>query len=163
MAIKFFKKINKNNGYALLFTIVVVSIMIAMASGISNSISKQIILSSTARDSQVAFYEADTAAECALYANSKGGGFVITTSMGSQFPCGLDDTNSQVVLNVAETFSGSQIYNFTPPSSQKGTCFRFTMDESGGPTDTTADAYGYNICDTANKRSVERGIELIFY
>ena len=164
MAIKFFIKTKKQKGYALLFTLVVVSIMVAMSAGVSSSISKQMILSSTAHDSQIAFYEADTGAECALYAYSKGGGFILSGApYNGKFDCGLNDQNNLVTLDVVETFSGSQVYKFTPPSSQKGTCAKFELDQSGGPTAVTAQVYGYNICDSKTKRSVERGIDLTFF
>jgi hypothetical protein len=58
-------------GYAILFTVALVSIISVIALGLTNAAYKEIILSSVAKDSETAFYQADTASECALYADNQ--------------------------------------------------------------------------------------------
>jgi hypothetical protein len=65
----FFKKYKNKKGYAILFTVVIVSAISVITAGLTNAAYKQLILSSLAKDSQSAFYQADTAADCALYAD----------------------------------------------------------------------------------------------
>lgn len=57
----------KQNGFVLAFSLLISSIVLALALGIFNILLKQIVLTSTAAESQVAFYAADAGAECALY------------------------------------------------------------------------------------------------
>lgn len=66
MAIKILK-INKKKGYAILFAIIIISAISVVTAGLLNASYKQKILSSLANDSQIAFYQADKGAECALY------------------------------------------------------------------------------------------------
>ncbi len=54
-------------GFVLAFSLLISSIVLALALGIFNILLKQIVLTSSARDSQIAFYAADAGAECALY------------------------------------------------------------------------------------------------
>lgn len=61
------KKIRTNRGFTLLLAALVASIVLALGSSIFTIARKQVTLSSLGRDSQFAFYAADTGAECALY------------------------------------------------------------------------------------------------
>lgn len=57
----------QNNGFVMAFSLLLSSIVLALAFGIFNLLLKQINLTSSARDSQIAFYAADAGMECALY------------------------------------------------------------------------------------------------
>ncbi len=57
----------QKRGFVLAFSLLISSIVLALAFGIFNILLKQIVLTSSARDSQIAFYAADAGAECALY------------------------------------------------------------------------------------------------
>ena len=61
------KKFRTNRGFTLLLAALVASIVLALGSSIFTIARKQVTLSSLGRDSQFAFYAADTGAECALY------------------------------------------------------------------------------------------------
>ena len=56
-----------SRGFTLLLAALVASIVLALGTSIFELAQKELTLSSTGRDSQFAFYAADTAAECALY------------------------------------------------------------------------------------------------
>jgi len=60
-------KLQRSGGFAMLFTVLVVSIMLAIGLGISDITYKQTLLSSLANDSQLAFYQADSGVECGMY------------------------------------------------------------------------------------------------
>lgn len=62
-------------GFTLLLAAIVAAIVLALGSSIFVIAQKQIILSSISRDSQYAFYAADTGAECALYWDVRHGAF----------------------------------------------------------------------------------------
>lgn len=153
---KFFTKNKKQKGYAILFTVVIVSAISVITAGLSNAAYKQLILSSLAKDSQLAFYEADTAGDCALYADL----VEITKNpdifaSGGPWSCG--DSN----LIITPTGAGYTIYPTDENSSSP--CFRIdvTKDTSASPlTKTTIQAKGYNICKMDNLRTVEREIKI---
>ena len=61
------KYFRNKNGFALLYSVVVSSIILAIALGVSNIAYKEIVFGTSAKDANDAFYAADTAAECTLY------------------------------------------------------------------------------------------------
>lgn len=62
------KILNKNEkGFVALFTVLIVSVILAMAIGIASISLKEIVLSSSASEGSKAFYAADSGIECALY------------------------------------------------------------------------------------------------
>jgi Tfp pilus assembly protein PilX len=66
--IKLINSKNKNkDGFVILFSVVVSSIILLVSVGMYNLSKKQVILSSYARESQRAFYAANSALECAYY------------------------------------------------------------------------------------------------
>ena len=54
-------------GFTLLLSVLVISMILAVSLGISSIIRGEIILSSTGRQSQLAFYAADAGLECGIY------------------------------------------------------------------------------------------------
>jgi Tfp pilus assembly protein PilX len=63
-----FKKIKENKrGFTLLFAILVAVMVLAVGTSIINISLKQVILSGSGRESQFAFYAANTGMECALF------------------------------------------------------------------------------------------------
>src|SRR3990167_4752401 len=64
---KISEKRNGERGFTLLLAALVASIVLALGASIFGVAQKELTLSSIGRDSQFAFYAADTGAECALY------------------------------------------------------------------------------------------------
>lgn len=77
------KRIKNTRGFTLLLAALVASIVLALGSSIFIIARKQVTLSSLGRDSQFAFYAADTGAECALYWDIRGGAFGTTTPVST--------------------------------------------------------------------------------
>lgn len=161
----YFKK-NKNylnnRGYAILFTVILISIISAISIGLSNTNFKQLTLSSGFRDSQTAFYESDMATECGLYADTQK---KTELDNGTPINCGVDKNGNSFTLNVNKTnISGGVKYTLTPNgmSNSNDPCFRIVINKytSTTPVKTTTQASGYNICDLSAKRTVERTIEV---
>lgn len=144
----------KNKGYAILFTIVIVSAISVITAGITNATYKQLILSSLAKDSQTAFYQADTAGDCALYAEMILGAIPSNiTTTGGAWSCGNTSLN---VVPKTPSSSGYDISPINPDSSSP--CFRISVTKT--ITSTAVSAKGYNICNTNNIRTVEREIKI---
>ena len=69
--------IQKNRGYTLLFSVLISSLLLTIGLAILMISKKEILLSSSGRESQFAFYAADTGVECAMYSDfgANGGAF----------------------------------------------------------------------------------------
>lgn len=65
---RFFKK----TGFILIFAILVGSMLLAIGIAISNLVFKELSIVAVSRESQIAFYAADSGAECALYWDVQG-------------------------------------------------------------------------------------------
>lgn len=150
--IKIFKIKNQNSGFVILYSILVASILLSVALGISSISVKEIKLSSSARDGNVAFFSADTGAECALFFDKKG----------------YFDPASQPMSSV---FCNGEIVNIT---SGLGTSFDFSINNSSGgnavvhvlkdPTtnSTIINSKGYNTTNLNASNRVEREIEVSY-
>lgn len=151
----------QNQGFALLFTVLLISLILSIALSISNLTLKQSVLSNLVKDSQVSFYQADTAIECGLYQDTIAQSFPLGSDPGmvpSSFSCGasmvtLDTKKSTVNYFVYDTFS----------DAGNGPCFSIVFDKLATETSGTSriEGYGYNIC-TTSPRQVERALEVTY-
>lgn len=74
-------KMRQQRGFTLLLAALVSSIVLAVGAAIFGIAQKQVLLSAIGRDSQFAFYAADTAAECALYWDFRCNYFASSTAL----------------------------------------------------------------------------------
>jgi hypothetical protein len=149
----------KKGGYAILFTVVIVGIISMITIGLSNAAYKQMILSSVAKDSTTAFYQADIASECALYMDNESNNPAVPPTSGSaSWTCAGN--------SLTYTASGSSpitLVNLEPATENSSNkCFRALVTKTESPTSisTEVQAKGYNICEKANSRTVERAIKV---
>ncbi len=73
-------------GFALLVAVVFMSVMLALGLALGSVVYKQQLLASSAIDSQYAFYAADSALECALYADQQMGLFAYDANLSAPPP-----------------------------------------------------------------------------
>lgn len=151
----------KEKGYALLFTVIIVSIISVISIGLSSTTYKQMILSSEASSSELAFYESDMAMECALYVDNQT--TYLTDGKTPSFNCGVDTNGQPYSLNIIKPKVDT--YNLKPSSSilnSSDPCFDINIvkNSSSSSTKTTILANGYNICNKKSNRTVERTIEV---
>jgi hypothetical protein len=132
------EKIQKNKGFVILFSMLVSSLILLISAGIFNVVQKEVVLSSSARESQRAFYAADSALECALYADIVGVRLDgPNTTLRTPFPvnpnanedhngseeekkeyqCGGQPINSRYLLGAGGTVSYEIPYFFTHGNS----------------------------------------------
>lgn len=151
---KFIKNKTKDKGYAILFTVIVVGIVSMITIGLSNAAYKQIILSSIAKDSTTAFYQADIASECALYADYE----------YNMEPADNLWTCAEHSLKFSRSGSGQvttyHMNQINPTSTDKCFSANVTRTETESSVSTKIEALGYNICDQTNIRTVERAIQV---
>ncbi len=74
-------RVRRQAGFTLLLAALVSSIVLAVGAAIFGIAQKQVLLSAIGRDSQFAFYAADTAAECALYWDFRCNYFASSTAL----------------------------------------------------------------------------------
>lgn len=147
---------NQKNGFALLFTVLVITLILTITVGISSTTFKQGILSGLARDSQIAFYQTDRMLECALlfHTDSSDGLYAHST-----FRCGSTRYQQRVL-------DGGVLY-YTDESNRNGgnepCAVVRVIPKNITDLDGTASLQvsGYNICQV-HPRQVERTLLVTF-
>lgn len=106
------KRSNSKKGFALLIATLVSGLFLAISAVIFQIAYVELLLSSVGRDSQFAFYAADTGAECALYWDRKydksgqdgsDSAFNVGDQAISSDPIAYDDSNRQRIIGVGIT------------------------------------------------------------
>ena len=173
--------IKNNKGFTLLFASLIVSLILSIGLAIARISLSQIILSSAGKESQKAFYNADSGIECALYyeynERRPGDTPYFATSTISAPLGGLACAGMNAVNISTEKESGSDTtttsFSINPPTSsgfpESYTCnvnnqsFDVKVSKTPNVTYTGAvnvliEARGYNTCDKTNPKRVERGL-----
>ena len=171
---KFFKKKYKSSGgFTLLIAIITTSMLLIVSFVVVNIALKQLILASAAKESQYAFYAADSGTECAVYwdlTNSSLSAFATTTSgtiicNGQTIGVGNPQTVPTIPSQSARIGGGgnanpTSIFKIDYP---KGCAIvRVGKVYVGSVLVTTIDSRGYNTCDTSALRRFERGVMLTY-
>ncbi len=133
-------KAKKNKAFVLLFAVTLAAIFLSIALGISSVALKEINFSTSAKNTNDAFFSADTGVECALYYDKIGAFTTSTVSM---------NCNNSSITAVE---SPSLIWSFIVPKLDYGVsggqgCAKVTVDKSGDvvpPATTTITADGFN-------------------
>ncbi len=153
---KWIKK-TKESGYTILFTTAIVGIVSMITMGMANTAYKQTILSAVAKDSTTAFYQADIASECALYAD-----YEFNMSLPNPWTCGpyslsTGSTGGPLPVKIDYTMNSQD-------SNQNNKCFSIVVDKTElvDRILTVVTAKGYNICDKSKIRTVERALEVTY-
>ncbi|MEK7604305.1 MAG: hypothetical protein AAB442_00695 [Patescibacteria group bacterium] len=108
MAITTYKK-----GFALLIALIVMSVMLSFGLALGSLAYKQQVLASDAIQSQYAFYAADSALECALYADQRANLFDLASHDQSNPPLLITSVTCDEAGNFTTRLSG---YTYTPGS-----------------------------------------------
>ena len=148
-----------NKGFTLFIAMIVMGTLALIAGGVVSLAVRQAVTSSSVRESEVAFYAADTGLECALYWDvhnflDPSGNSAFATSTTSTIECNKDASNpgNEWVVGGSDT-SVISFITFLPNSY----CAKVTVTKSVGGF-TTIESQGYNTCDTSNPRRVERAV-----
>lgn len=161
--------IHAERGFALLFAVLTASVLLSVGLSIFNLTVKELILSSAGRESQFAFYAADTGAECALYWDFKGVDiFATSTDANAPVPSNPDCVGQ--AINITPTTrtgtSATTQFSINIPNVSPTDCSIVTVTKtaSGGIISTTVDSRGYNTqcSDTSNPNRLERGLHIAY-
>ncbi|MBI4087779.1 hypothetical protein HY418_00125 [Candidatus Kaiserbacteria bacterium] len=165
---------SRQAGFTLLLAALVSSIVLALGSSIFAIAQKQLTLSSIGRDSQFAFYAADTAAECALFWDFRYNYFATTTPSGVSPTCdGQALTPFDIQPSASQPYSypytliSQKVDLFLDASLASDYCAQVTITKTKSQTtnavETAIHADGYSTsCDTisTNSRALQRSVEL---
>ena len=155
-------QIPKTKGFTLFIAIAVTATLLFISTGIVSTALKEAFLTSASRESQYAFYAADTGIECAVYWDVKNptGISAFATSTASQISCNQNAANpsnptpSVVGSSAVSTFT----INFLPDQY----CAVVTVTKSDTNPKTKIESLGYNTCDPGNPRRVERAVRVTY-
>lgn len=177
-------KKDSNKGFTLLFGVLLMSLLLAVAFSIIGLSSKHLIISSVGRESQVAFYAADSGLECVKYwdqvttdrnAFLPGAGKATISCFGNEAIPVTDVTSTEPDKTACENISGDCI----PCQDSVGECKKYKVsfslleDTPGTPdgdvyveknvetNETSIDSYGRNT-DTTGPRRLERAVKLTY-
>jgi len=138
MAIK-----NTQQGFALLVAIIFMSVMLSFGLALGSLSYKQQVLSSGAIESQYAFYVADAALECALYADQQQSIFAYPSSDPSSVPT--------ITCDGSVAISANKIWS----TSQWIVTNRISLDSGKHCADVTVYKYKYNPPDPNNSAAYD--------
>lgn len=143
-------------GFTLMLAALVASVALALATSIFSLAQKELTLSSVGRDSQFAFYAADSGAECTLYWDIRFQLFPTSTPMNKQLSC-----DGEQKTTTASAVDGKivSIFEYEP----NGFCAKVTVTKGNTDPRTVIHVDGYNTtCAniTTSARALERSVEL---
>ncbi len=153
----------REKGFTILLAALVASLVLSLGISVFSIAQKQLILSATGRNSQYAFYAADTAAECALYWDIRRD-FASTTNPITPITC---DENE--AIDVGHATPGLHVFSFE--FEPNGYCARVTVTKNNNPgpgeSRTLIRANGFSpqvACDDLETagRVLQRSVELSY-
>jgi len=155
--------VNSEQGFVLLFAVVISSIILAVALGVSNIAFKELNFSTSSKNTNDAFFAADVGVECALYHDrSDINSFLIPPSSPS-ISCA---TGSVDVSGGASNASYTFVVTGLGGSGQGCAKVTVTKDNSFGTVETFINSKGFNVgnsgCNSSSTSRVERELQVTF-
>lgn len=147
-----------HRGFTLLISIILSSVVLTLGLALLDVAYKHVILASTAKASQAAFYNADSALECVLYYDQQLNAFDYTTPLAQG--------------NI--TCSSTPVTNYTSVQDAQKRITIFALPCSGGGAYATTTVYkyatgatslyanGFNTCAANDPRRIERGLKATY-
>lgn len=164
----------KNNqslkeGFVILIAVMVSTLVISIGAFIASIALKELALSASGRESQIAFYAADSALECALYQDLRVQAFSATLTApgpsfvycdGRTFNIDVQDgdsTSAQTYFDISFLVEGRT--DETSPYAR----IKVTKENIGTINDKTIiEAQGYNILSSTSTQRVERALQVVY-
>lgn len=159
-------------GFVILIAVLVSSLVISLGAFIAGIAVKELALSTSGRDSQVAFYAADAAIECALYQDLHIEAFTASSSASGPVDINCNSSTTVIVINndLSNANRGvSEFFVSFPDNAGDNVAYspyarvRITKSNIGTVDDETIiESRGYNVKDTAVSKRVERALEVSY-
>jgi len=163
-------KKNFKKGIALLFAIMLSTIFLTITTGVLNISVKELNFSTSTKDTNNAFYAADSGIECALY-NDKSGSTFFVDQAAEEIGATADFTCFQSSISLNGTFSEGFSFIVSGLGSNNNSCAKVSVSKITDSVDPTIIvtkiiSKGYNIgdenCESSNTNRVERVLEVSY-
>ena len=161
------QKNNQEKGIVIYIAVTITAALILVSLEIVNFALKQKWLSNASRDSQAAFYAADSGVECALYWDLKNTGVsaFATSTAASNINCNNKSVPVTKTWNGATGYGTSTLAFDFSSADTYCTSVSIVKRYSGGNLTTRIESRGYNIgtasggaCTSSKARRVERAV-----
>jgi Tfp pilus assembly protein PilX len=152
--------LKNNKGFVMLFAVTISSILLSIALGVINISLNEVRFSTSARDTNDAFFAADVGAECALLFDNSDPDLNAFTGTAD-----IRCNKTNITLNGSDP---SWNFVFTGLGSLGQSCAKVTVVKNfiDPYTFTTITSKGYNIgdvnCDSTSSNRVERELKLSY-
>jgi len=143
----------RSGGFVLLYVIVISSIVLAISIGVTNIAYNEVKFSTSGKDTNDAFFAADTGVECALFWDSSdinSNAFLYTGDM---------KCDGHGIALSGNTGSGPWQFEIDNLGSSSNSCVKVNVDKGDIPY-TTITSVGESVCDSPN--SVKRQLEVTY-
>ena len=156
-------------GFALLFAILASSVLLSIGAAIWNIAFREVLLSSFGRESQSAFYVADTAIECAFFHDFIGTD-VFATSTDSvpgkicsgqtfgSFQCASQASPIQPTLSSCDARNATSTFSMNVGSGKAIVLIGKSDPDGDGRSATNIVSHGQNSVNPSDPTLVERGL-----
>jgi len=158
---------NTKQAFVILIAVLVSTLVISIGAFIASIAVKELQLSASGRESQNAFYAADSALECALYHDLRIEQFGSSTGTpslvycnGENFPISIssgDPVNSDTRFEISFTHNG-----LTADQSPYARVRVLKSDIGTIDDKTIIEAQGYNVKDNTRPNRVERALQVVY-
>lgn len=167
--------INNKKGFALLIAVIFMSVVLTLGLALGSLGYKQQVLASGAVESQYAFYAADSAMECALYADQQQNLFAYNANLGAPVPSMTCDGAAPYTASIISHTSSLWVMfnrvsldkdpNGNPTRCADVTIYKYSSPQPPNNVVTYLFSQGYDVsCATvanpAGARFVSRGMDI---
>jgi hypothetical protein len=170
-----YSQLVSEKGMTLFIAVVIMGLLLLISFAVINISLKATLFASSGRDSQYAFYAADSGLECALYWDSRHPTLVSafgTSVSGSPINCGgrviedgdpIPGTTTQTMIGGGGPTNATSTFYFEMSNGNHPLpyCAIVTVNKRANGS-TYIKSRGYNTCDPTHSRRVERGIEVTY-
>ena len=144
-------------GFTLLMAVLISSVLLSLGYEIYNLAVKEVTLSSAGRESQFAFFAADTGIECALWADSVLDAFA-TSSTVTELDCG---TATSTLARQVDGTNYVTTFGITLGEGTRTQCVDVVVTRED-PKRTRIESFGHNTCNVASSLRLERAIRVTY-
>ncbi len=160
---------NNKNGFVILVAVLVSTLVISIGAFIASVAIKELQLSASGRESQNAFYAADSALECALYHDLRVEAFGSATSTPPADIYCDGKSDIQLYVSTGDEFNSDSRFRLHfleadgVTSTSPYAIVRVQKSDVGTINDKTIiEAKGYNVQDPASTVRVERALQVVY-
>lgn len=148
-----------HKGFTLLVAVVLSSVALSIGIALLDIALKQVVLASAAKQSQKAFYAADSVMECILYYDQQ----LNTFDNANEPTSGTITCNTATATFAAPIGPNPRVTTITVPCpGGAGQVLGMATVYKTPSAVTQIFATGYNTCDASNPRRIERGLKVTY-